>query len=1150
MLKQALDKDIYKELTKSRSRFLSILLMIALGAFVFEGLWVTGSTMRNTLLTFTDTYNLGDMTVSSPIGIDEKDRKILSLLPGVEGITYTYRADQMIRGAGYVVRLESAAAFPQYEVVEGRLPAAANEVSMDALMMKKGYRVGDKISFVREKNEDDRSLKRYIFEIVGFVNSPEYLLPTQKGVSSAGDGVLDFFGVISEENFDMENYSLARLNFTDVQGMDAGSDEYKERMEAHVSRVENLFDLRPEERRREIQEEGAGDIAEAEEEITDAEKELADAKTELTDARKELDEGWADYRKGKIDFAIEIADAEQEIIDGEKELADAYEELLDGYLKYYEGEQELADAKQKLLDGEKELADAKEELDKAEKEIASGAKKLRQGRAKLEENKAAWQAGMDQIDDGLSQISTALQGIEIAMSQEGADLAVLQAQKEQLEMQQSGLLAQKQTLQDQKVLLDNAEVKLDSGRRKLSAGRAEYNEGKAEYEDALEELENARKEIADGEIDLADAEIELLDGQKEYDDGVIELTDAKETLAEEKAKGEKELRDAYRELIDGEADYKEGLEEYESELPDALEEIAEAKGDVRKARRDLAVLKIPDYTVHDRYKDMGFYQYMENSESMDLLSMVFPVFFFLIALLVSLTTMTRMVDEQRLQIGTLKALGYSNGSIIKKFLVYGSTASLIGSVAGIIAGQKILMPVVFQAYSSNFLFHESIPEYSPLFSVTAVTISLFCTGFVALLTTKASLKDNAATLLRPKTPKDGNRILLERFTPLWQRLSFNSKVTARNIFRYKKRMLMTILGVAGCAALIFMGFAIRDSVTGILDKQYGELFHYDTIVIYDEDADAAELEEYRQNLASDSRISETFPAKYEQGLVRIPGKPDQHINIIVPENPESFSTINRLQDRRTKEPLPLDNGAVISEKIATILHIGVGGEISFKDGDGEEQIITISGITENYSGHYLYLSSVYYEEVWGEKYLPNCDFILLNDHGDKSVSDFSTSILNKDVVLNTLNTSISVDAITELVNSLNIVVFVIILASSMLAVVVLYNLTNINVSERIRELSTIMVLGFYPKEVTAYVYRETSLLTMIGIILGYGLGLLLHGIIVFALPPTNVMMDPAVKAATYVYATGFTFAFSIVVMLIMHKRLKGIDMVEALKAVE
>ena len=1217
-MKKALNKDIRKEYTKTISRFLSILAMIALGSFIFVGLFDTGPTMRNTLLDYTSKYHLQDMTVTSPFGLDAEDQAILEAMEGISLLDYAYRTDLMVEGTDLVVRGESTAKLPSYEILQGRLPVQADEIALDGLMLEKGYTLGDQISFVPEKIGDNYPLIRYEFRITGFVNSPEYLMPTQKGSSNLGDGTVYSFAVIPAQNFNLEQVSLARITYDDLAGLDSSTEEYKSRLKAHGMLLDAAFAHRPQIRKQGFLEEGFTEITDAEQEITDAEQELSDAARKLADARVELDDGWREYADGKAEFELEIKDAEQELAEGQQELLDAKKKLDDGYAKLADGERELEDGKKELADGQAELADAFEELTDGDRQIKAAQKKIDNARNYMFDQTVALNNGLSQVEAGLVQASAGAvklaQGIaEIdkvlpdrdaniaqieaglklyqdqlfaanasaaALTEDTTDPAIaatieylngqiqnlqtsksaleslpeqkkqLEASKEDLKLTIAALEAKKQEIYAGYSKLRMGEDELDQGQQELNQKKKELQDGWDDYYEGLAKLEDAKVEIADGEAELADARVELADGQKKYDDGLLELQDGRDTLARERAKGEKELKDAYTDLLEGEQEYRDGLAEYRAELPGAREDIQEGKEEIQQARNDLARLRVPDYTIQDRHEEMGFFQYLENARSMDLLSLVFPVFFFLIALLVSLTTMTRMVDEQRLLIGTYKALGYSDWDVIKKYLSYGALASLLGSIMGIAVGRYVLMPIIFEAYSANFLFTKMMPVYSPVFALMALLISQLCTGFAALVTTRVSLREHAAELMRPKAPTIGNRILLERISPIWRRLSFHNKVTARNLFRYKKRMFMTILGVAGCAAMIFMGFGLRDSGGSMLVKQYGQLFTYDSIVIFDDQGAADEIQAYLDQLSKDERIQKAFPVRFERGVVGVPGLLDQDVTIVVPEDQKEFRQVNVLRLRQGAEEISLGEGAVISEKLAWLLGLEAGDFMEFQDSDGSVRKLLIAAVTENYTGHYLYMAPAYYQKVFEKPYQINSHFLLLNDSGTQAVSEFNRSMLAKDLVLNTVSTSVSSDTVQKLVESMNIVVIVILLASSLLAIVVLYNLTNINVSERLRELSTIMVLGFYPKEVTAYVYRETMTLTALGILVGYFLGYLLHQFIVIALPPSFVLMDPSLQATTYLYSAVFTLVFSSIVMLIMHNRLKRIDMVQALKAVE
>lgn len=1253
--KKALYKDIYKEIAKSKTRFLSIMLMIALGSFVFVGLYLTGPTMRNTLLSYAQAYNLPDMIVTSPTGLVKSDQQILASVGGTATLDFAYRSDVMCKDTDVVVRVESLGKLPGYEVIAGRLPEASYEIALDSHMQKLGYQLGQRISFVRKKLLGEYALYNYDYVIVGFINSPEYLLPSQMGTSMTGDGVVDYFGVLSKQSFAMENYSLARLTFDNVQGLDAYSQTYKERMLAHTDEIAQLFEAQPDYRYYQTKSEGNKEIAAADQVITEAEKALEDASLELKAAKIKLNEGWEEYKANKAAFEIGIQSAQKEIADNQSKLAQAKKELDEGYdqltagrqkldkarAEYNEGQKQMQEYGRQIEDGQKQLNDAKNNLDQAAATLAlqkaqvlsglgqvnsaidaidNGLNEIAVGLAELQRGLSQLEAGIRQTENDLADLNTGIAGLESQIAAIDHDLGLLKAalaelagrpeddpevaalrsqiavkagqratlltqqnemlsdrdtaqgvltrllaEKTAMERQQTAAVDQRQDLLRQRNDLVSQRNRLNGNLADITAGedllrrnkqafeiqRAAFEQKKDEYEAGLSELAAGQREIIAGEAELAAAEAKLQSGQKIYDAGLIQIANAQKLLAAKRSDGEKQLAAAYEQLQAGEDAYHAGLREYNEKLAEAREDIAEGKTKLADAKKDLARLKVMDYEFRHRYKDEGFYQYIEDSESLDLLSYVFPVFFYLIALLVSITTMTRMVDEQRIQMGTLKALGYTNQDIFKKFFIYGSVTSIVGSLIGIIAGKKYLMPIVFVAYSSNFLFTEPRPVSSAAFGMLAIAISLACTSLAAYLTTRNTLKNKVAMLLRPKAPKNGNRILLERVPLLWRRLSFFYKVTARNIFRYKKRMIMTIVGVAGCTALIFMGFGIRDSVAALLDKQYGQLFLYDTLAIYDDLAEEEEIQAYTETLKQDPRVEQVCRIRFEQGTIAVPNSLDQTVSVVTPMDETAFYQVNRLRERSGQKTITLPkNGAVITEKLAYLLSIGVGDQLQFKDDNGEFQTIEISNITENYTGHYIYLSVAGYERVFNTAYQPNGDFIVLKDHSEDGVSSFAKEMLDKDMVLSVINSNLITETIEELMAAMNIIVLVIIIVSSLLSIVVLYNLTNINILERHRELSTMKVLGFYPKEVTAYVYRETTILTVIGIFIGYFLGWLLHQFIVRELPPSNVLLDPSIKGMTFILSTLFTIFFSMIVMLIVHYRLKGINMVEALKAVE
>ncbi len=775
------------------------------------------------------------------------------------------------------------------------------------------------------------------------------------------------------------------------------------------------------------------------------------------------------------------------LADGEKEIAANEQTIKEGWIAYHEGVSTLEQGKKTLAIEE-----------------ASGAQKLADSLKALE-------SGQKEYDEGLLKYNDGLKTFEA----EKADGA--------------------KKLADAKKEIDDGQTKYDNGVKDLASGRATLEKERQTGQEALDKALN-----------------ELTDGQAKYDSGLLDLEKGKRTLAEEREKGESELKDAYQKLIDGEAEYRDGVNTFREEELTAQEDIADAEKEIEKAQKRLTTLKFPNYDIGTPFDDYDAFEYVDNSRRMDVLALIFPGFFYLIALLVCLTTMTRMVDEQRTQIGTLKALGYDNVKIIRKFLVYGLISGTVGWIIGSLLGNLFFLTVIYDAYSAGTLFFKNgIIRPYPLFIGIALVLSLGCTALAAVQSTRSSLKNNAAQLMRPKSPKNGNRIAMERIGFLWSRMSFLAKITARNIFRYKKRMLMTIIGVAGCMGLIFMGFGIKDSVEGILTMQFEEIAHYDLMAIYDPNADEDDLAAYNTRLTTDERVKDSTRVTMEQAKVHLKDSPDQAISVVTPENLEKFSDFVTLRDRKSDQTIsPTSDGALISEKLSWILGLKIGDVLTFEDADNRLHDVKITGIMEYYAGHMVVLSKDAYTALFGSQPIPNSDYLKLTDRSSTYVSRFIQDLLLNKAVQYTSATSGMMSALDDLIESLNVIVLVIILASSALAIVVLYNLTNINVSERIRELSTIKVLGFYPKEVTAYVYRETLLLTFIGIFIGYGLGHILHTGITTTLAPASVMMDPRVHLYNYFLSAAITMAFSVVVMIIMHRRLNRIDMVEALKGTE
>lgn len=562
-------------------------------------------------------------------------------------------------------------------------------------------------------------------------------------------------------------------------------------------------------------------------------------------------------------------------------------------------------------------------------------------------------------------------------------------------------------------------------------------------------------------------------------------------------------------------------------------------------------LELPKVYVTDRTINPGYAEYKDNADRLSAIATAFPVFFFLIAALVSLTTMTRMVEEQRLQIGTLKALGYGSMDIMTKFLVYGTLASLAASIAGLAIGFTLFPGIIYNAYSQLYNLPGVIKSFYPAYAIISIIVALVCTAMTAMIASRVELRSNASVLMRPKAPKSGQRIMLERFSFLWKRLSFVQKVTARNLFRYKQRMFMTVIGVAGCTALILTGFGLKDSIGSIADRQFGGIMKYSALVALHDNATAEDKASYAELIKQESAVTGTLDVLQEAMTARAKGVNDQEVRIFVPADADKLAPFVTLKDRTSDEPRVLtDDGAIITEKLAKLYDLVPGDSLTVLDSNNEEFQVKVSAVTENYVLHYVYMTPAYYTEVFGDDPLYNTQLLNYSAQDKQWEDNFGEKLTaNGQVALVSFSSGVG-EAFDGTMKSMDVVIVVLIVSAAALAFVVLYNLTNINVSERVRELSTIKVLGFYDKEVTMYIYRENILLTLLGIIFGGALGILLHGFVLSTAELDATMFAPLIKWQSYLYAALLTVLFSGIVMAFMHLKLKRIHMIEALKSVE
>lgn len=735
----------------------------------------------------------------------------------------------------------------------------------------------------------------------------------------------------------------------------------------------------------------------------------------------------------------------------------------------------------------------------------------------------------------------------------------LQAHKEELtklldEQRNNRFSAIKSEYQEK---IDDGQKELDDGKKELEDARTELNDAKTKIEEAKQEiadneqkLQDAQKQISDAEKEITSNEKLLKQKQSEYNTALQEFN----SKNAEYTQGAKELANAKTELAEKENEYNEKLQEFNEKEPDAQKEIDENEEKLNDAKEKLEKLDAPTYSVDNRREipgGDGYSVYETVSEIVDSLAKVFPVFLYFVAALVTFTTMTRFVSEERINNGTLKSLGYQDKDVIQKFVVYGFIAGMTGTVLGITLGHTLLPHIVYNAYKHGFLLPPIELHFYVGITILAIILSLISSVLPAYAVAKGDLQETTASLLQPKAPKAGSKILLERITPIWKRMKFTQKVTARNIFRYKNRMFMTIFGVAGAASILFAGFSVKGSISKINEKQFENIIKYDMIVVQNDDLDEEAKTEFN-NLLNSEEIK-SYSSVYYEEVTKVAGKNNdtQSIKLIIPENDEDFNQYISLADRKSQEKIELqDDGIVISERLSKLLNISKGDEITFTDSSNKERTAKVSGICEMYAGHFIFMNTTEYKNAYQKDCESNAKLLLLNDSSTENTNSQAAKFMELSAVKGIVQNTTLYNQINTIVNSLNQIMIVLIIVASMLAVVILYNLTNINVAERIRELCTIKVLGFYDNEVTMYIYKETIFLSIIGVIVGWIIGILLHTYILVAVPPAEVMFDPKVTISSYIVPAVVIAFVTLVLKYYVNNRLKVVDMLEALKSVD
>ena len=1109
-MRSALNKDFIRDILKSKGRFLSIVAIVALGVAFFTGVKSSPIVMKTSSDKYYDKYNLMDIRLISTLGLTDKDVDDIKNIEGVEGVYPTYSLDAIsiynstekvlkVHGLDLNKLNDKKNYINQLKLIKGRLPQKSGECVLEIPKIKAlNYPIGSEISLSSGKDDKlSKSLSKSKYKVVGYVETP-YYLSQEKGNSSIGGGVIEGAIMIPESDFKMDTYTEMFLTVKSAKELDTYGDEYSNLVKTVTDKIENMKNKLTTRRYNEV--------------VKKAEDKIQKQEDKLSKAKKDFDKGKKEYEENKLKSENEIKEAENKILDASEQIED--------------GKAQLKNEKKRAFE---QIEEGKIKLANAETDLKNGQKKYQTALKKFNSNKKTAESEIKKAESDLEELSNQIDDLK-----NGNKLIEKQLQNEQLSEVERSELENK--LNENLYILSVMQQKYKDGTDKLESSKSELLLGEKKLKETKATLEASEKKIANEKTKLKSSE---------------KLAEEKFKKAEEElSQRENQIEEAKLELKENKAKLKTELNKAKKELQEAEEKIVDGEEKIKDAKKQIKKIEKPTLYVLDRDSHQSFVEYEGCANSIDALAKIFPVFFFAVAALVCLTTMTRMVDEQRINIGTLKGLGYKTSQISKKYILYALIACITGSILGLAIGFSVFPTVIFFAYGMMYSIENIVYVFSIPIAIGITSLALIIITLSAYMACRKELKETPAILMRPKAPKSGKRILLERIPFIWNRFSFISKVTVRNIFRYKKRFLMTVLGIAGCTALILTGFGIKDSIEMILTGQYGTLFKYDMSLVTQSDMTDKQIYELRESLSNIDEINKYEFFSYENGDIKVNNN-TKEITIVVPENLEKMDKFIHLQDRKTQNPIELNNkGIVLTEKIARDLGVKAGDEIELINSDDKKVKIKVSNITENYISHYVYISPENYTKLFEKDLDFNRVIGILNNPSVKIEDKLSKKLFDIETIDGITFNTASKETFHNTIKNLNYVVLIMIISAGALAFVVLYNLTNVNISERIREIATIKVLGFYDKEVSAYIYRENIILTIIGTVVGLGLGTILHKFIMVTVEIQSMMFGRVIDMSSYFIATVLTIVLSLFVNLAMFYKLRNVKMVESLKSVD
>lgn len=1110
-----------QSLLSSKGRFLSIFSLMMLGALALTGLKVTAPNMEKTAQTYIADHRTMDLAVISGLGLSQAD---LDELETIEGATLEagYFKDVVTNEGQTAIRLFSAPkTLSTYKLVEGEMPSQKGQIALSA-SFKNRYKLDDTVQ-VTESDKDGKILTQTSFTLVGFVASAEIWDNETMGMAASGDGQLGGYGLVSQDTFKSEVYTIARIRYDDLVDLPYYSQAYQEKLDQHQEDLEKLLADNDEQRLETIQAEGQTEIDKGEAEIGQAQSQLDQAAGELASGKDQLASGRREFARGRA-----------KLVQSEMELRTVLAQLLQTKFQLDESKKELDNQKDKLdqsksfLDVSHEgLLETAQRLESAKQQLDSQNAQLSQTASQISTGRASWFQAQKELD------------LEIANHlQEGQTLS-----------DYPDLLARQEALDAEKARLDQLEADYEQANQAYLQGydyyqtkQNEYNSNLAQYQTWNQEYQAGLARYQAGLSQYEQGIAAYNKGVEDYEWGLSQLESSNQLLRQEELR----LEEADKELSQAQSQFSEKKATADQEISQAQTEIAQAKSDLSK-------LEKAPYQVYTRTSlpgGDGYTTYSNATRSIAAVGNVFPVVLYLVAALVTFTTMARFVDEERTQSGLLKALGYTNRQIMAKFILYGLAAGLVGTIVGIIAGNLLLSPLISNIITQTTVIGPAKLHFYPLWTGLALLLSLASSVLPAYLVARRELTEKPAQLLLPKPPVTGSSIWLEKWPAIWSRLSFTHKVTARNIFRYKLRMLMTIFGVAGTVALLFGGLGIRSSISGVVQRQFGELIHYDMLVVENSRATEEELDKLTHFLQSD-QVRQSLPVAFEQ------------LHQTVEENGQrkNLSISLYISDRRdfgnqvslessTGQPIKLsDRGIVLTEKLAQIYGVSVGDKLSLTLED-KEVSVRVEAVADMYAGHFIYMTDSYYEQVTSKQKTANAYLVQLKDSQLGHIQTLASQLLAMPAVRSLVQNTSLIDMLTTIAGSLQTIMTILVILSILLGLVILYNLTIINMSERIRELSTIKVLGFHNKEVTMYIYRETIALSLIGMLVGLVGGIYLHKLLLAMIGSDSIRFNPSVGLEVYLIPILAISGILAALGWYVNHHLRKVDMLEALKSVD